>query len=514
MQRTSIARDAVRRSGDFVVSGGGVVPPPGSTVAGVFVFDSIHTVGLRLDAFVSTGQPKGTLAYVGNDTFAGQGSVHRYYTLVYGENLVADGIEVVNSSTFGVDGAQWLSQDTMNQQALQKLFWAVDPANVSGIASDENSGFGISLATARLTPLRTFQELNRRLFGYNGTTTVQIAVMSSDTNTPIMSNLAGATGSEGTGVVGDLVQLGADYVVTTYLPANPAANLSFFIIAPGLGAAGNLGKLVTNAAQNKWAMIQAVDGVNQAEVTQPHNYNPFTFGGGTSGISFVAGETVRVWNMPSLSQWPFPGRMQFPVAWHVQLNGNRTPPSNFDITELGDSAPQITACIIDGWQVGGGKSGNKVGCQFAGHNSIHVGGASLSFFNCGVRNVQVQLIGGSYQIQNTINLNGAAAVITLANGASMNCVANSNFAAYLCNSGAAIDMGRGTLFFVSDSSALYGNSVAPLIRAAPACRVVLTKALCFALTAAPGPLLEGVLSYQYADLPFQDLPLAIFFGIN
>ena len=490
---------------------GGSGPGPGS---GTLQFDSINIVGTKLAAFVTTGFLKGTIAYVGNDTFPGHGSVHRNYQLVYGEALTADGIEVVNSPTFGVDGAQWQSLDTVNQQALQKRFWAVDPANISGIANDENNGFGTSLANAKLFPLRTFQELNRRLVGYNGNNTTQIALMSSDTNTPVMNNLKGENGNDQVAIIGDLVQLGGDYAVGYYLTEIPGSNLSFFLIAPGLGALGNNGKLVTNDTFTKWAMIQNVDGANQAELTQPHNYNPFTFGGSLN-VAFAPGDTVRVWNMPSLSQWPFTPRMQFPTVWHAQINGSRTPPANFDQNLFGTSGPQIVACICDGWQTNGGSSGLMVGCQFSGNGSNFIGPQSMNLTNCGIRNVIFQQVGGNVQVNGTLNLNGAAAKYILANNGTLNATSTGQLAAFACASVAAFDVGKGSTLSVSATSALYGNIGAiPVILARSNSNISLTKALCTALTAAAHPLLSNIVNYDYADLPISDDPDGIFWSVN
>lgn len=150
----------VRRSGrpnpnTIKVGVGGSTESGGGTPGvGILNFDSIAVVGNMLASFNTSGYPKGTLAYVGNDTFVGQSSVQRYYTLAYGEGLTADGIAVVNSPTFGADGAQWKSMDTVNQGWLQ-----VDAWYISNVGNDENTG------TTTLAPIKTMREANRRQAG-------------------------------------------------------------------------------------------------------------------------------------------------------------------------------------------------------------------------------------------------------------------------------------------------------------------------------------------------------------
>jgi hypothetical protein len=75
------------------------------------------------------------------------------------------GIDVVNSPTFATDGAQWKRMGVVDQQAIQKVYWSVDPQNTSTVASDENTGWGLSPSAADVHPLRSMHALNERLRG-------------------------------------------------------------------------------------------------------------------------------------------------------------------------------------------------------------------------------------------------------------------------------------------------------------------------------------------------------------
>lgn len=475
--------------------------PPGGTV-NIFQFDSINVVGSKLALFDTTAQPKGTLAYVGNDTFVGQHSVHRYYTLVYGEALTADGIEVVNSPTFGTDGAQWLSTDTVNQQAQQALFWAVDPANVSGVASDENTGSGTSLANAKLHPLRTFQELNRRNFGRNGTNQVQVTLMSSDTNTPIMNNFAGANGSDQVAIIGDMTQLGPDFVLTFYLPANPASNIPFNMAAPGLGAVGNLGKLVTNAAQTKWSTIVAVDGANGVTLSEPHNYNPLTFAGPTGGVAFTAGETVRVWNRPLLTQWPFPGDSSYPTVWHCRISGTF---GDFDLTQFGNSSPQIVSCTLEGLQAQGGTTAQMVGNSAQLNDCVFGLATNWNWFSSSQIACDIYFMGGNVGIYSTHSVHGNGATFYSTRGASLVFGVNANLAIFN-NVVNGCEVQPNSDISMDITSYIYGNLAKYALKVWSGAHARVNRLRFPVVTSNPAPiaLSDVEIAYVAADLPVSD----------
>ncbi len=494
----------------------GATGPQGATgatgPAAALQFDSINVVGSKLASFVTTGYAKGTLAYVGNDTFAGQNSVHRYYSLVYGEALTADGITVVNSSTFGSDGAQWLSLDTVDQQARQKLFWAVDEANVSGIASDENNGWGTSLANARLVPLLTFQELDRRFFGNPGVTAPQIAVMSNSTTTPILQNFGGVNASDRPIVIGDLTQIGSDYTVTAFALAVPASNTGFTMSATGLGAAGNVGKLVTNAAQTKWAFIQSGDAANAVRLTQPNNWAPISFGGSTS-VSFTVGETVRVWNMPTLAQWPFPANAQIPMAWHVEIQG-----ANVNFTTSGlttfeaASLPQIGQCIINGWYAAGFQ-GSFGGCLFAKGDTTLLSCSTGSLVVCGFLGRTVTMQGGSLFIVGNFDIEAGAFVVLA--GAVIAALSSARLSAFDCTTKVPFQVQAQSQFIVASACTLSGSgNTQVLFSSLTCCMCKLSKTLCTATTTAALPLSVNGVTYAYADMPIMDLPSASFLITN
>ena len=286
---------------DCCAGGGG----GGGTVVPVISVDSVHTVGVKLDAIVTTGMVKGTLAYVGNDSFVGQGSVHRYYTLVYSENNPTSGtdLEVVNSPTFGADGAQWLSLDTVNQQALSKGFWSIDEA----AGQDENDGWGATEAAADAHPLKTMAELNRRIFGANYAGTVVFHQLSTITTLTTLTNAKTRDGN------GFIIWKGKKTVIFTgnigvFTAANPAGAAGTQITIPGLPvsftASGLVGFMIESTNEARLAWIQKDMGAKTARITVPSDVDVTTFNTGTVQV-FANGEAIRVVTVPNLPGSPF-----------------------------------------------------------------------------------------------------------------------------------------------------------------------------------------------------------------
>lgn len=420
-KRTAIARNSVRRSGDTGGTGGGTVTnvtasgglistggatpniSPDTNASLTFNFDSISAVGTMLSAFDTTGFHPGTLAYVGNDTFPDQNSVHDYYTLVYGENLPAPqayGNGFVNSPTFGVDGAQWRRLKTPNKQAYEKLFWAVDPENLSGVASDENTGWGTSEAAADAHPLLSMVELNSRLTGYDGDNAITVHLMSSFTGTNAGSFQTLGLGAAGTTNYlifhGDrvLADGGAGGLVVTAVDLiDPAGNGRRQVTIGGLGSAPQyLGMMIQTTDGLKTAFIyDSTD--TQADVlsiSQPRNSDPLTGDVGVV-VDFAPGDVVNIYDLTRLCDWPFAPHVPFPVVGWVRFDTEGS--GHFPFGDTGASNTAIIQCMLGDFQKpdltsfvlqSAGTNCNISTCQMVGQHANRFYGGSYNLWSIAV----------------------------------------------------------------------------------------------------------------------------------
>jgi hypothetical protein len=126
--------------------------PPASTTpggAGGLIVDTIAVTpppgGTRLVDVDTTSIPDGTKAWVR--------SVEDWFVLNRTTTLTPDNITVADAIA---GGGQWLRKLTPSQRWIQQAPWFIDPANVTGVASDENDGF------TGATPLSSDNERRRR----------------------------------------------------------------------------------------------------------------------------------------------------------------------------------------------------------------------------------------------------------------------------------------------------------------------------------------------------------------
>ncbi len=310
----------------------------------VLTFDSINTVGSKLATFNTSRLVRGTLAYVGNDTFSGQSSVHAYFILVYGENLTADGLTVVNSSTFGTDGAQWLRQDTTNPQALQARFWAIDETS----GNDENTGWGVNQAAADLVPVKTMAELNRRLYGQiigNAVTVVFHQLTDISIAPQVLSNVR-VIGSGYALWLGSKKTLLFSSAVTTYTAPNPSGNTAASLNIAGIPvswtASGILRKLIESNDGARVAFAVADLTGKTARITTPCNSSAVTKTVASAASVFTAAETVNIYDVTVLPCWPF---RPDTINVGVQYTDFTLMDANGDPNDTGSSTPIIARCI-------------------------------------------------------------------------------------------------------------------------------------------------------------------------
>lgn len=382
------------------------------------------------------------------------------------------------------------------------LFWAVDPSNVSGVASDGNAGWAATLAEARTRPLLTFGELNAR-YAAQGSSVVlpaQCALMSDDPSTTLLSNIKGKNGTNRFTIIGDLTQVGSNYTVTAYADAVPSANTGYLLSATGLGGAGNLGKLVTNQAQTKFAFILAATTADQVLITQPHSYDPTTRAGATTGVTFAVSETICVWSLPSLSQYPFVGGSQVPAIWKCIVKRSALVESQF-----ADSAATIVASSLEGLLVKGGNSGVLTGCCIQNGDLAWYDGGGVGLRNCGTRLSDINLLAGDYTLTNNLTISGSGSTFIV--GAAGNAELFSGASIGIFNSvGSAvpgIQLGHGGQLNCYGSNAIFGAANTFAVEVLTQSKASVDKANCFATGGTAAINVHGI-SYAFADVPIWD----------
>lgn len=511
--KARIADAAVIVDGSTVLSdcccdGGG----SGGQDVPVLTFDSINVVGDKLAAYITTGKKKGTLAYVGNDSFAGQFSVKAYFVLVYGENLTADGLTVVNSPTFGTDGAQWLRQDTANEQAWAARFWAIDETN----GNDENTGWGANQAAADLVPLKTMAELNRRLYGQiiGDGVTVVFHQLTNITAPQILTNVQ----LKGSGYA---LWLGSKTLlfsgaVTTYAAANPAANtasqLNIASIPVSWTASGILRKLIESGDGLRCAWATADLGGQTARITIPCNSSAVSKTVASTASVFTPGETVNIVSLTTMPIWPFNSDNVLNCgSQYCDFTINASGTSRND---LGDSTPIIARCSFQ-TTVWKGRLSNFdgvriTGCLFdqIGFGTIFAGRYTVGF--CGavgrsgaaiVLTIQASIFGlnaGGILFENCgIALSGNSI-----------CTASSSHTAFFNYAGTMIGLDSDCVWRYNNVSFLYGSGNSGFL-------VVLNKnsikmlvpplANITAATSTAAEMNVGGVSYNRASIPIVDL---------
>lgn len=342
-------------------SGTGPVPPG----QGILEFDSIALVGTMLSTFDTTGLLKGAVAYVGNDTFPGQNSVQDYFSLCYGENLTPDGITIVNSPTFGVDGAQWKRMNIVNPRWLAATDWALN--SIGG--NDENSG------TDPLFPLRTMQEANRRQIGqYIDGRTVEWHQETSidDPEFAVMDNVRCSP-------TGKAVWAGPISATTRVFPAaainwtTRSATAEYQAAAAGIGVPGTM--ILLNQTRNSYAVTTEIIDANTVSVTLPRTCNPDT-GDIGSPDEWVDGDLVSGYQPLQLAGWPWPAAGQGYVVGAVEFSADIPADSE---AQLGGSRANIVACLagsttwIGGDLVTFATVGFSVDTVFRGCNAVLAG---------------------------------------------------------------------------------------------------------------------------------------------
>lgn len=426
-----------------------------------------------------------------------------YFRAVQGNTMTPQIGVVYNSS----DGRyQWVRMGMQNPVFQAAPYWAIDP--ISG--SDENQGWGASQAAAEAVALKTLAELNRRLVGVDVSSTVRISLLGSvgTSDATVLTNMRSTNGLGRPVIVGTKTQVGGDYTVSAYATAVPASNTGYLLSATGLGAAGNVGKLVTNAAGTKWAFVQASMGANQVRLTQPNAFDVLALAGSFSA-SFTAGETIRVWSLPVLQKWPFPMDVLFPAVDTCEIRGAFSA-ANASPAMLGDGYPVIGHSILNGVQFNGSNTPSIIGCQFSTTGSTVSGAHSVQLFACGLRGTGNMLLFTSSTILFSQNNDIEGCTLSLSdhsrafandpstNISIFNVLTGGLDAAIFANA-------HGEFSAYGANTALYGSgNTAFIFKCGPGSSSAFSKAVCTATTSKTKPLSIAGTTYDYASIPIAD----------
>jgi len=459
-----------------------------SNRSGALSVDGISTGATQLSGMSVMGLPSYT-------TFAYVESVGDSFMLVPATGLS----EIPNVLVDAPDGRQWTRQGIPNQIFLAAPFFAIDPVG----GNDENACWGASLAAADAVPCKTLAEVNRRLIGSDISTTVVFHLLADvpPTDSTVMTNVKSEHGTGYPIFVGKKTQVGGDYSVSAYATHVPASNTGFLLSAPGIGASGNVGHLISNAAEDKWAFIQSAPTSDQVRLTQPNTWNAVAFFGGFTA-NFTVGETVRVWTLPVLQQFPWTANVQYPAIDQVEVRGVFSTPSDPTQAIFGSSSPLISHTIINGvlWQ--GSSQGGLYAVLFTGNYSNLASAQSLFINASGVQGASLLLSSGVPLFQYGFDIEGGELILTSSTNALVN-DSTAYFSIFNCLGGSAISAETGSSFSVyNPNTPIYGTGNTGFIyKASAGSESALSKTASTVVTSAAHSISLAGTSYDFSQIP-------------
>lgn len=359
--------------------------------------DSVEAVGTTLVALPTTGFLDGSQVFVGNTTFAGQGSVHDYFHIETSTLLSSIEGEQYPSPD---EADRWYVRDhvpsarfletSAGEVVTGAAFWGLTTNDALGTAIIDNDGFSdASLASALANPI-SMREMNRRGAGFSSRgfeTIIQASVP--NMTAPARQELAFTTLNNwysGSGIGGLVLvgQLGTDAytgVVTAFTAGNPLTNTPWTLSAVGIGALPGTAPFIVQSADGTiTAVIQRVVNANTVEVTEPRTASAINFTVGTATV-FPVSSTVAVRSLPNLNGWPFvSNQILFPAVTLMNFTG-------FDSTDTsvaaGETDPFLIGCLFDniGFEGGGANTLVIACCGFINANSFQNG--YVSTWSCG-----------------------------------------------------------------------------------------------------------------------------------
>jgi hypothetical protein len=509
LKRARVVRRLVTAPGagnaPLVSVGSGGSSGGGGGGQGVLSVDSVNVIGVKLTQVVENALLQGTIAYVGNNN-ALLASVGAPYELKFGQNLTPVDLVVVNAFNFATTGGQWVRMNIQNPQWLAAPFWDIDPVN--GI--DEATGWGVTQAAARLAPLKSQAELNRRLVGaFNIAPTIEIEGNIPNSDDGGLPNLQTKTRDALPLIFGRIDPVGGTVnppifsgVITGYVTAVPATNTPFQMTIAGLPvswtASGLLGLMIQKDNGTKTSWVLADLGAKTARISEPRS----STGTGSAGAAtnFVVGETVNVYSLFTIPNWPYGGQVLFPKAGNLEIQGKRANGSSAQ-TVLGGSGPLISNCKLNNviWQGGSQATFGNVYCP--GPNSIS-GMSQLALQGLVTQGI-LQLSDCSVQsTDGTTSVDGAAARINLSTRTLM-VVKTPALVSIFGSADVAIDCsGQGA--FWSVGATVYGAGNSNFIMTVDqGSRCAFPAGT--AATSLAHPFSMGTAFFDYADLPVANL---------
>lgn len=293
-RRPGLQRAGFRRVGAAPSSGGLTqLTSTGNTVTITSPFGPVANLEVTPPAFLTTPNVAGLAAIdctsltVGT-TWCYVATYRAWFALVTSTQPVIANVRV---TPLNKAGALWL-REIESQSWWSTLAWFVDPANSSGLASDENSG------ASALLPLATNAEQSRRFRGRNlpgaETNSYQVTLMSDAADTDYFQVHQGPNYRNANinatlqGTVKSIVAVG---VIASAVAKNAAGNLANSITVTGFDFSTHIGQFVrlvgTSGTASVFSTIEAAPSLGVAQLSEQ-------LSAGVLSAGFTATQTVEI----------------------------------------------------------------------------------------------------------------------------------------------------------------------------------------------------------------------------
>lgn len=225
-------------------------------------------------------------------------SVRSYFKLDNRNSYTADNITIVQ-----VTGGYLLRIPSACPSWALQLTWYIDPANSTGLASDENTGASSS------TPLLTWEEFNRRLgtqYGANlPTSNFTTNIMSSGAN--IIGDFLSPSANIAWNIVGAYTYDATD-TVNTITAGVASSNTRGSVKGNSINFASYTQKIIeavcTGGTGLSYAVVQKDLGTNTANVTQwLTQATTITAGGTGTNAAPIVGAAIRIISPVTISKY-------------------------------------------------------------------------------------------------------------------------------------------------------------------------------------------------------------------
>lgn len=249
--------------------------------SGLYV-DSCASSGTQLAALDCTYLDEGTIAYVG--------TLKTKFVLTKTNQTAAACSRI---AALDKAGYMWI-REYPSPAWWSQTVWTVDPANSSGIASDENDG-------TPSHPLSTFAEFTRRMFNRLGTgsdaqqITVNLIGDLADNDGVYATMEASQSAPAPFLIVAGLVTIIPVGTITSAQTKNAPLNQGNVITVPGFDFSPHIGRNVRLVGTTTVvAAIEEAPSLGVARLCEQ-----WSGGAGTSG-SFTAGQTIEICSLPKV----------------------------------------------------------------------------------------------------------------------------------------------------------------------------------------------------------------------